>query len=225
MFPNFWRFNIFPLLLERAKTRFDYHGQYMWCDWFTNVGRLCACVSVCVCECVLFSWLSVLWLQKICLILSFSASCSAWHRGYGSGGSVWFQVTRSCVGGLVLVVVGLPAYRKCPPPITRTPSPCKSCLCFLLAHNEMHLQGCLFTSLWNTSLCINRAPIHSIGGLVFTNMSANGDVDIRSKLRVKFMAIGILTNQIPVCIPTDTNPTELQITTWCNTFVLTLTLN
>lgn len=29
-----------------------------------------------------------------------SASCWAWHCGSGGGGSVWFQVTRSCVGGL-----------------------------------------------------------------------------------------------------------------------------
>ncbi len=37
-----------------------------------------------------------------------------------------------------------------------------------------------------TRLCINRTPIHNIGGDVFANLSKQRDVDIRSKLWIKF---------------------------------------
>lgn len=51
-----------------------------------------------------------------------------------------------------LVAVGLPAYRKCPLPFPHTLTPYKCRHSFLMAHNEIHLQGCLFTGLWNTSV-------------------------------------------------------------------------
>lgn len=108
-----------------------------------------------------------------------SASCWAWHCGSGGGGSVWFQVTRSCVGGLgcrwVCLLIGN-APPPSPLPLPYTLSAYKSSQCFLVAHNEIHLQGCLFTRLWNTSVyqqgahsqnwrwCIYK-PVHGWGFL------------------------------------------------------------
>lgn len=108
-----------------------------------------------------------------------SASCWAWHCGSGGGGSVWFQVTRSCVGGLGCRWVCLLIGNAPPPPSLPLPytlSAYKSSQCFLVAHNEIHLQGCLFTRLWNTSVyqqgahsqnwrwCIYK-PVHGWGFL------------------------------------------------------------
>lgn len=63
-----------------------------------------------------------------------------------------------------------------PLPLPYTLSAYKSSQCFLVAHNEIHLQGCLFTRLWNTSVyqqgahsqnwrwCIYK-PVHGWGFL------------------------------------------------------------
>lgn len=85
----------------------------------------------------------------------------------------------------MLVVEGLPAYRKCPLPLPTPSLPIKAAnvslwLIMRYTSRAVYLQGS------ETPLCINRAPIHNIGGDVFTNLSMDRDVDIRSKLRVKF---------------------------------------
>lgn len=135
--------------------------------------------------CDVLSRITVEWLQKNVLAIFFSVSCSAWHCGYGSGGSVWFQVTHSCVGGLVASSGGSAHLSEMPPPITHTLTPCKSSQCFLMAHNEIHLT-CLFTRLLKHLLCINRVPIHNIRSDVFINLPTDRDVDICSKLWEKF---------------------------------------
>lgn len=106
-----------------------------------------------------------------------SASCWAWHCGSGGGGSVWFQVTRSCVGGLgcrwvCLLIGNAPP----PPPPFHYPTPSvpikaanvSSWLIMRYTSRAVCLQGS------ETPLCINRAPIHKIGGDVFTNLSTGG---------------------------------------------------
>lgn len=52
----------------------------------------------------------------------------------------------------LLVAVGLLALSEMPFLPTHTLTPCKSRQCFLTAHNEIYLQGSLFTRLWSTSL-------------------------------------------------------------------------
>ncbi len=85
----------------------------------------------------------------------------------------------------LLAVVGLPAYRKCPLPLPTPSLPIKAAnvslwLIMRYTSRAVYLQDS------ETPLCINRAPIHSVGGDVFTNLSTDRDVDIRRKLWVKF---------------------------------------
>lgn len=76
-----------------------------------------------------------------CFSVSYSLlSLALWLWKWGV---CWFQVTHSCVGGLVAGSGGSACLSEMPPPITHTLTPCKSSQCFLMAHNEIHLQGCL----------------------------------------------------------------------------------
>lgn len=105
---------------------------YAWCDEMIGVGRhsvWCirqACGAVC---CFLLSLAMRLWKWGVCVVSGDPKLC-----------------------GRLLVAVGLPAYRKCPPPITHTLTAYKCRHSLLMAHNEIHLQGCLFTRPWNTSV-------------------------------------------------------------------------
>lgn len=85
-----------------------------------------------------------------------------------------------------LVAVGLPAYRKCPLPFPHTLTPYKCRHSFLMAHNEIHLQGCLFTALTETPLCINRAPIQILEVIYLQTCPRTG------MLKSVFLVMGIL---------------------------------
>lgn len=118
-------------------------------------------------------------------VFLFPVPCSAWHCGYRSGGSVGFRWPIAVWEVWLLVVVGLPAYRKCPLPL-RTPSlPVKTAsvsLWFIMRYTSrtVYLQGS------ETPLCINRVTIHNIRGEVFTNLYPDRHVDMCSRLEVTF---------------------------------------
>lgn len=142
----------------------------MWCDWISCVGGRSVWCGV-VATGLFFFFVN--------FIFCFPVSGSAWHCGCGSGGSVWFQVTHSCVGGLVagsngfclLIGNALPS----PLPTPWLPINATNVSLWLImryACRAVYLQGS------ETPLCINRPAIHNIGSDIFTNLSADGGVDI-----------------------------------------------
>lgn len=73
-----------------------------------------------------------------------------------------------------------------PLPLPYTLSAYKSSQCFLVAHNEIHLQGCLFTRLWNTSVYQQGAHSQNWRWCIYKPVHGWGIFDIRGNLRVKF---------------------------------------
>lgn len=175
--------------------------EYMCCDWVSGAcGRCVMCRAGALWS---GSWL-IFSLSLLFFCFAFWFPAQNWHCGCKSGGSVWFSGDRELCGRFWFAGSGGSAclsISEMPPPITHTLTPCKRSQCFLMAHNEIHLQGGLFTSLWNSSVYSQGSHSQYRRWCIYKPVHSQGCWRTQQVVLDVFLDVGILACHMLSCVP------------------------